>query len=441
MKIKIAIGIFFISLFSYAQEKDKEAKRWSLEDCIAYAKEKSITVKTAGLTLETAQVNYEKSKSSRLPDLKGSVSQSMSNGNSIDPVTSDYVSQQIHSTSPTISTSVTLFQGKQISNQIKQNKLLVEQNSLYVEEAKNNVALSITEAFLQALYNKEAINVAQNNVISSEKEVVRAKARLDAGSIAMKDYTDAVSQAATNKYNLIAAKNSYAQQIIILKQLLELSPEEDFEIITPETEQIIVGVVPDKIEVYNKALNNLPEIKASLVNKLVTEKDLDIAKGGFLPTLSFSGNLGSGYTSTQNTDFLDQMNVNFNQRVGLSLSVPIFNRNQTKAQVQTAKINIQKADLELQTTRKDLYKKVETSWQNATASEEQLAASKVALESALESYKLAQKKYELNDLSTTDLVVSQNTYTNAQQNYLQAKFLNILYFQLLQFYQGNEIKL
>ncbi|MNX50054.1 Outer membrane efflux protein BepC precursor [compost metagenome] len=441
MKINIAIGLFFISLFSFAQEKDKEIKVWSLEDCIAYAKEKSITVQTTGLTLKAAEVNYEKSKALRLPDLTGSFSQSLSNGNTIDPITSVYVVQQVHSTSPGLSTSVTLFQGNQISNQIKQNKLLVEQNSLYVEEAKNSVALSITEAYLRALYNKEGISIAQNNVISSEKEVARAKARLDAGSIAMKDYTDAVSQAATNKYSLIDAKNSYAQQIIILKQLLELSPEDAFEIVTPEAENIIVGLIPDKMEVYNHALNNLPEIKASLINKSVSEKDLDIAKGGFLPTLSLSGSMGSGYTSTQDFDFLDQMSLNFNQRVGLSLSVPIFDRNQTKSQVQTAKINIQKAELESQTTRKELYKKVETSWQNATASEEQLAASKVARDAASESYKLAQKKYELNDLSTTDLVVSQNTYTNAQQNYIQAKYLNILYYQLLQFYQGNEIKL
>jgi len=440
MKIKIAIGVFFISLFSFSQEVNK-GKVWSLEDCITYAKEKSISVQTAALSLETAKVTYEKSKSSRLPNLTGSVSENLSSGNTIDPITSDYVTQRIYSTSPSLNTSVTLFQGNQLNNQIKQNKLLMEQNSLYVEEAQNNITLSITEAYIQALYNKEAISIAENNLTSSDKEVARAKARLDAGSIAMKDYTDAVSQAATNKYSLITAKNNYAQQLIVLKQLLELGPEETFEIAVPSTENIMVGLVPNKMDVYNNALNHLPEIKATEVSKLASETTLDIAKGGYLPSLSLSGSLGSGYTSIQTSNFFDQMNVNFNQRVGLSLSIPIFNRNQTKAQVQTAKISIQKADLEAQTAKKELYKKIETSWQNATASQEQLEASKMALDAASESYKLAQKKYELNDLSTTDLVVSQNTYTNAQQNYIQSKYLNILYFQLLQFYQGNEIKL
>lgn len=440
MKIYIVIGFFFCSLFSYSQEVKGE-KLWTLEECIAFAKEKSITVKSVALTLESAQVNYEKSKSMRLPNLMGNLSQNFSSGNTIDPITSSYVSQQINSTSPVLTSSVTLFQGNQLNNQIKQNQLLVQQNSLYVEEAKNNVALSITESYLQALYSKEGIRIAKNNLTSSEKEVARSKARLDAGSIAMKDYTDAVSQAATNKYTLVSAKNNYAQQLIILKQLLELTPEDSFDIADLETQNSLLSAIPNKLEVYNQAINNLPEVKAATLSKAVSEKGLDIAKGAYLPTLSLSGSLGSGYTSIQDADFLDQMNLNFNQRVGLSLSIPIFNRNQTKGQVQLAKINIEKADIESQTVRKELYSKIETSWQNATASVEQLEASKMASDAASESYKLAQKRYELNDLSTTDLIVSQNMFTNAQQNYIQAKYLNILYFQLLQFYQGNEIKL
>ena len=125
----------------------------------------------------------------------------------------------------------------------------------------------------------------------------------------------------------------------------------------------------------------------------------------------------------------------------MSLSIPIFNRNQTKAAVQTAQINIEKAQISQQTTIKEVYRKVETAYQNAVSAQEQLVASEASKNAAQQSYELAQKKYELGALSTTDLVISQNTFTNAQQNYLQAKYLNILYHQLLQFYQGNTIKL
>ncbi|MGJ8736411.1 TolC family protein, partial [Zobellia laminariae] len=348
---------------------------------------------------------------------------------------------EIHNTNLGINSSMTLFKGNQLSNQIKQNKLLLEQSTLLEEEAKNSIVISILETYLQTLYSKEGIAIAQNNLAASEKEVIRAKSRLDAGSFALSDYTEAQSQAATNKYNVIAAKNDYAQNIITLKQLLELSPLETLEIETIDENMDLINLELNKEAIYTNALEYLPEVEASKANIAINEKELDIAKGGYLPTLSLIGSLGSGYTSINDNTFGDQLDVNFNQKLGLSLSIPIFNRNQTKAAVQTATINIEKAQLQKQSIEKDVIKKVETAYQNAVSSQEQLIAAEASQDAAEQSYNLAQKKYELGALSTTDLVISQNTYTNAQQNYLQAKYLNILYHQLLQFYQGNDIKL
>ncbi|WP_127138083.1 TolC family protein [Flagellimonas oceanensis] len=443
MKIQAIAVIFFLSFQISAQEMDSLATKqvWSLQDCISYALENSIDVKQVALDKDGAEVNLTQSKYAKLPNLSSSASQNFSWGSSIDPITSDFVSQQIKSTNLGLSTSVTLYNGNQLNNAVKQNRLMVEQNELYVEEAKNNITLSILEAYLQILYNKESIEVAQNNLAASEQEVERAKARLDAGTIAMIDYTDALSQAATNKTNLITAKNSYAQQIIVLKQLLELDPMVDLEI-EPLENPILEGQsVPNKMMVYQNAIGKMPEIKASELNTTINEKDLDIAKGGFLPTLSLTGSVGSGYTSTNDLTFTDQLDVNFNQRVGMSFTVPIFSRYQNKAQVATAKIGIEQSKLQLQAAKKELYQKIETAWQNAQSAQEQIEASKAASDAAEESYKLAQRKYELNALSTTDLVISQNTLTNAQLNYLQAKYLGILYNELLDFYQGNEIKL
>lgn len=417
-----------------------QSKVWTLEDCINYAIENSITVKDAELTKTNSEVTLTSSQMQRLPNLTGSASQSFTNGTSIDPITSDYVNQQINSTSVGLNSSVTLFQGFQTNNQIAQNKLLVNQNSLYVEEAKNSITLSIVEAYLQALYNQEALEVAQQNLNSSEKEVERSQANFEAGNLAKKDLLDAQSQAASNKYSLISAQTNYEQQMLTLKQLLELQPEDAFEIQTPDDE-FEGTIVPNKMEVYQQALEIMPEINASEMNIEINEKDVSIARGGYLPTLSLSGSLGSGYTSTQDLSFADQMDLNYNQRLGLSLSIPIFNRYSTKAQVQTAQINIQKAQLNLISAEKELYQKIETAWQNARAAQEQLLSAKVARDAALSAYELAQQQHELGAMSTIDLVVSQNTYTAAEQTYIQAKYLSILYTQLLAFYQGNDIKL
>lgn len=443
MKLYIILASLIFVQFSFAQDTpaNPSPEIWSLQDCITYALENNISVKDATLNKDLAEVDLDKTTSSRLPNLFGSASQSFSNGNTIDPITSSYVTDQIHSTNVGINSSVTLFKGNQINNEIKQSKILLEQSSFLEEEAKNSIVISILENYLQTLYSKEDIAIAENNLEASQKEVLRAKARLDAGTIALSDYTEAQSQAATNQYNVISAKNNYQQYIIDLKQLLELSPMETLEIETIVENMDLINLELDKISIYNKALNYLPEVEASKLNLAASEKALDIAKAAYLPTLSLNGSVGSGYTSINDNTFSDQFDVNFNQKLSLSLSIPIFNRNETKSAVSSARINIEKAEIQKQITEKILYKKVETAYQNALSAQEQIIAAEASKNASEQSYKLAQKKYELGDLSTTDLVISQNTYTNAQQNYLQAKYLNILYHQLLQFYQGNDIKL
>ena len=433
--------MFFTQVGISQIETDTSKKVWTLKDCITYALGNNITIKDAALNKAQAIVNHGEAKSARLPNLFGSASQTFTNGNSVDPITSDYVTEQIYSTNVGLNSSFTIFQGNQINNQIEQNELLLNQSMFLEEETKNNITLSILENYLQILHAKEGIAIAQNNLTSTQKEVERAKARLDAGTIALSDYTEALSQAATNEYTLINAKNTYQQYIINLKQLLELGPTQDIEIAPLDEQTDYSEILLNKIEIYQKALGTLPEVNASKIGVEVSEKDLDIAKGGYLPSLELTTSIGSGYTSINDNTFSEQFDVNFNQRIGLSLNIPIFNRNQTKAAVQTAQINIEKAKINQQTTEKEIYKKIETAYQNAISSQEQMVAAKASMEAAEQSYKLAQKRYELGDLNTTDLVISQNTYTNAQQNYLQAKYLNILYHKLLDFYQGNSIEL
>ncbi|MDO6435987.1 TolC family protein [Cyclobacterium sp. 1_MG-2023] len=436
----LIFSLFFVQPIN-AQEVAPSPEIWSLEDCINYALENNITVKDAVLNTDLAEVDYDRAKSARLPNLFGSASQTFTSGNSIDPITSDFVSEKINSNNLGINSSMTLYQGNQLNNQIEQNKLLMEQSIFQEEVEKNNIALNILETYLRALYSKESISIAENNLEASEQEVLRAKARLDAGTIALSDYTEAQSQAATNKFNVITAKNTYEQYIIDLKQLLELSPTQEIAIQTIDKDLDLINLELNKTAIYYKALQFLPEVEVSDLNIAINEKELAIAKGAYKPTLSLNGSVGTGYTSINYLSFSDQYNSNFNQRLGLTLTIPIFNRNQTKSAVKSAALNIEKAQIQKQNTEKVIYKNVETAYQNAVSAQEQLLAAKSSQEAAEQSYRLAQKKYELEDLSTTDLVISQNTYTNARQNYLQAKYLNILYNQLLQFYQGNDIKL
>ena len=446
MRIFFVTTLLLIASIGSAQETTIENNEtvptvWTLQDCINYAIQHNITVKRASLNKSIASLSYNQAKANKLPSVSSSFGQTFSNGNTIDPITGDYVSDQIYSTNLGLNSSVTLFQGSQLKNQIIQSGLMVEQSAFLVEEAQNNIAVSILETYLQALYSKESVTIAENNLKASEAEVERAKSRLDAGTVALNEYTEAKAQAATNRYNIVAAQNNYEAYLFNLKQLLELDPSTSLELQEVDADIETQFTTGNKFDAYQNAISTLPEIAASDLNISIIEKDLAIAKGGYWPSISLSGSLGTGYTTVSDLRVGEQLNVNFNQKIGLSVNIPIFSKKQNKTAVETSKVNIEIALLERQTAEKEVYQKIETAWQNVVASNEQITASKEALEAATESYRLAKKKYELGALSTTDLVISQNTYTNAQQNYIQAKYLNILYNQLLQFYQGNEIKL
>ncbi len=414
---------------------------WDLQRCIEYAVSNNITVKQSVLNQETAENNLTKSKASRFPSLSASGSQSLTRGTSTDPITYDFVSQTIHSTSVGLNAQVTLYGGNKINNTIKQNDLLVSQNSYYVEAARNDISLQVTEAYLQALYYKEGITIAENNLKSSEAQATRSQALFDAGSIAMKDLADVKSQLAGDRYTLVTSKNSYDQQVLTLKQLLEFEPDQSFELAFPTQEQEAMIVIPDKYTVYKEALAIMPEIKSGKLETNVAALGLKIARAGYQPTLSMTGGLSTGYTNTQGYAFSEQFNNNFNQRLGLTLSIPIFSNLQTKTNVQNSRIAIQSAELDLTSSRKTLYQKIENAHQQATAAQSEMEAAAAQSDASKVAYDLAQQQYTVGAVNTVDLLVSQNTYLQAQQKYTQAKYTAILYYQLLQFYEGNPIKL
>jgi outer membrane protein len=412
---------------------------WDLTRCISYAVENNLTVKQAQLTKTASEINYRQSKNAFLPSISASASQNFSDGSHVDGY-GNYYSSSSNSTNLGANASMNFYTGGQQIHQIKQNRLLMEQNDLYVQEAKNNITLSITEAYIQALYYREGIVSAENTVEASHKQYVQAKAKFDLGSLAAKDLADVESQMASNEYQLVSAKNSYAQQVLTLKQLLELGPEQSLEIQVPMVKSDSL-LIADKMDVYKKACEVMPEIQSGNIQVGISQKDLLIARSGYYPTISLSGSLNTSYSGDLANSFGNQISNNINKGAGISLNIPIFSRFSIRSSIQNAKIEIDKSKIQLTTAQKELYQKIEQAWQNAISAQSELQASEVSKKASQKAYQLAQQQFALGGLSATDLLVSQNTFLNAEQKYLQTKYTCLLYYQLLQFYQGIEIKL
>lgn len=413
--------------------------RYSLEECISYALEHNITIRAAELDLQSAENTLSQSKQERLPNLSGSAGQSFSNGNSIDPITSVFVSQRIHSTSFGLNSSVTLFNGSKITNQIRQNRLLLQQQGFLLEESRNSIRLQVLEAYVQAAYAMEAVEVARNNLNSARVQVIQAEGLFRAGSLTVKDLSDARYQEANCEYELINAERTSEQQLLTLRQLLEIPPETEFTITGLDPGDFGDMLLPDKLAVYEQALTTLPEMKAGELAIESAAYSRKIAQAGYIPSLSLSGSLGTGYTTTQNLAFGQQMYGNFNQRLGLTLTVPVYDRGKTRLSVRSALISADRAELETVKLEKNLYQKIESAWLNVSVSSAQMQAASESREAAKSALDIASASYAEGNYAPTDLIIAQTAFYNAEQNYLQTKYLAYLYKQLLMFYQNGTI--
>ncbi len=332
-----------------------------------------------------------------------------------------------------------LYQGNKLNLQTDRSQLLLEQNELYVQEAKNNITLSVLEAYLQALYSYEGIEVAKNAASSSAEELKQAQTKFANGAIAKLSLAEIETRHANNQYAIIQAENQYANRVLTLKQLLELPPNSDFAIALNLQEDDYVAIIPNKNEVFAEAKQTLPNLKIYQSQQKIAEKDVAIARAGALPSLSLQAGVNTGYSNLNDLGYATQLDSNFGQTIGASLNIPIFSQNKNKSNVKLAKLTQQQAVLEEQQAEKELYTKIETAWQNATTHQAQQAASRTARDNAKLAYDLAVKKHEFGGLTNTELLVSQNAYLSAEQTYLQNKYMSALYVQLLNFYQGKEI--
>ncbi|MCQ2959389.1 MAG: TolC family protein [Bacteroidales bacterium] len=406
------------STISYAQESQNQ--QWDLQQCVSHALTNNLTVSQSYLKQRSSELQYNQSKLNRLPSVNASASQSL-----LEPTSS----------SIGLSASMNLFNGFNTENTIKKNKLEFDKQALQTEQAKYEIEIAVAEAYLQCLYYKDNIKTAEKTLESSADELRVAEAKFKVGSIAKKDYTDIKAQYANNEYSLIRAKNTYAQQILTLKQLLELAPGENIEIYEPEIENVAFEV-PAPIDVFNEACQTLPEIRNAEQQLAIDSISLKIAKSAYYPSLSLSAGVGA------NGDFFDnESEWSGNKSLRLSLSVPIFNKWQTKTNVETTKINSEYNVLAIESTKKKLYKEIEQACQNAEAYQKELEALQMSLEAAEESYQLAQKQFSVGATNATALLLAESKFIEVSLSQIQAKYMAILSRIVIDHYQGKSISL
>ena len=430
-----------------AQEKPQE---WTLKNCIDYALTQNIQLKKSKIALESSQVDSKSARAKLFPSLSfGSTQQYINTpfpeGNSLD----NYVvtgskgsSKNSYTGNYSLRSSMTLYNGGKLRNNIKSSKLQEQVQQYSVEAEIDNIETSITESFLQILYAQESVKINEETVALSKLQCERGKALLEAGSISQSDYAQLESQYSSDKYQLVLSQTTLESNIQTLKQLLEMDMTETLSISTPILEaHDVLTPLPGKEEVYQSALNFIPSIQSGKLGIDIAKLEHKNAKAGYYPTLDLSASVGTGHISGSDSNFGQQMKNKLNESIGLTLSIPIFSNRENKSAVEKAKLQISEAELEYLNAQKELQKTIEDIYLDATSSQAQYAAAVEQVKASKTSYNLAQEQFNLGMKNTVELLTEKNNFLSAQQEMLQAKYMAILNAQLLRFYQGKEITL
>ncbi len=420
---------------------------WSLQKCVDYALENNIQIKQQELNNQYYQNQVSQAKSNRLPNLNGGLSNSMNFGRSLgyDNTYKNVNSSQYNGY---LSTDVTLWNGSILQNTIKQNELDLLATVQDYEKAKDDLILNIAASYLEILFAEELEQVAQAQIEVTQQQIKRTKQLVDAGSLARGALLEIEAQLAQEELTLVNRQNSVQLTYLTLYQLLELPMSESFKVEVPKLPEIKANVsMANSYDVFKNAINVRPEIKAAQYRVESAKRQLDIAKGNQYPSLSFGANYYNLYNNKY-SDFdgndislSEQLKNNKRYSMGLTLTVPIFNKFQVKNGISNAKLQIADYEYRLQSASNVLRKDIEQAYTNALAALNRYISSEKAVNSTQEAFRYTEEKFNVGMVNSVEYNQSKNNLTVAQSELLQARYEYIFRTKILDFYNGLPIEL
>ena len=422
---------------------------WTLRKCLEYALEENISLQKSRIAAENARVDIKTAKGALFPSLSFATSQSVINRPYQENSTTVSGTEILQSNSNTsysgnygLNAQWTVYNGGRNRKTVKQEELNTRIAELDVNSTANNIMESIAQVYVQILFADESVKVNENTLEVSRAQCARGKELLDAGSISRADYAQLQAQVSNDNYQLVSSRATLQDYRLQLKQLLEIEGNEEMSVFLPEIDDaLILAPLPDKETVFQNAMGIRPEIESGRLDISASELDVKIARSSYYPTLSLSAGIGTSHTSGTDFTFGEQIKNGWNNSVGLTLSVPIFNNRQTKSAVQKAELQLESTRLNFQETRKELYKTIENLWLDAYSAQQQYTAAAEQVMSAKTSFELVSEQFNLGMKNTVELLTEKNNLLSAEQQLLQAKYMAVLNIQLLRFYQGLEITL
>jgi len=425
------------------------AKQWTLRECIDYALQNNIALQKSRVSKLSAKEDVLQSRAALLPSLSAGTSQNatyrpwpeMGSAIVADGYVQSSVDKVYYNGTYGINANWTVWNGGRNTNTIRLNEKAEQLAELEAAVTANTIQEQIAQLYVQILYSAEAIRVNKESLETSRMNEQRGEQFVKVGKMAKAELAQLTSQRAQDEFNVVEAESNLRNYKRQLKQLLQITNDEEFDIAIPQTtDEMALQAVPNMQEVYESALANRPEIKNALVGIETSDLSIRMAKAQRLPTVALQASAATNTTSMSDNAWGSQLKNNFDLGGGVNISIPLTDNRQTKTAVNKARLQRQNYELDLRDKQTALYSDIENFWLQAITNQEKFKAAKIATESQQTSYELLSEQFRLGLKNIVDLMTGKDNLLRAQQNELQSKYMTILNIYLLRFYQDGQIK-
>jgi outer membrane protein len=403
--------------------------RFTLEECLAYAMDKNYNRQSLILAEESSQATYQQAKNERLPSVSASVSESLNNSHAGgSSVNGNY----------SVNATLPVYQGGTITNTIEQSRLQMEQTTYKTSQYENELTIQILQAFLSALGNEELLKYQSSLMEASREQLNQGKEQYRLGTILESDYLLFEAQYANDRNNIVDTEIARANSLLTLKSLLSMNPAADLQIVYPDTSAITgMSLLPVQEDVCERALNYMPDMKISQYNVDIANIDVALSRAGFYPTVSLGAGFGTGHSDFSNIG--SQLNDRMNEQIGLTVSIPIFNKNRTKTNVTRSQISLQQAELSQKQTELNIRQTITQEYQNVVSAYNKYNVTDIRQNAYQKSFEAYRVQFNAGAITPVELLQQQNNYISALNDYIQSKYSFMLKRKILDVYMGEQV--
>jgi len=451
-----------------------QMREYTLEECILIALDKNISIKQSELDLESSEIDKADAIGNFLPRFNAQSQHIWNNGLSQNITNGliENLTTQFSSFGGNL--GVTLFNGRQNINQLSRANLNMLARQYQLEDMKDDISLFVANAYLQVMFNKELEQVQRFQLELSKQERERTQLSIDAGILTAAEIYEIEANVASQEQALIQAQNAYRLSRISLAQLLLITDYENFYIAQEEFDVPFSDILDQTPKaIYEKALSFRNDIKLGITNIELAEKDIDLAKGTLLPTLSAFYNYNTrisysdrlvetgelltapiGFVQDNGAvvvsqfpqrevagalPFSKQFTQNDGQSYGLSLNIPIFNGLSSKNNIKRRKLNLKRVENQFEQTKLDLESTINQAYNNAQGAFKFYDASQKTLVARQQAFEIAKQRFDAGVLNSFDYVQARQRYQIAASDIIRAKFDYVFKLKVLEFYFGLEL--